>query len=882
MVTVVNSTIGSGKTYSNATNWEADTDNDLVTLDQQHFGLVASQAYGPTSSSLVIAGATTDATRNRTLTTDGVRCDPRTQSGVVFHFKAGSVNSACISMREAYLTLRGIGVDVDVNGVSGVRGIQVYYDLSPVGQLIDGCTVMITNSSSTAVTASGFHLDASQDSTVRNSVAVGYGVSANNTVIDGFVLTYGTQTAQNCTAHGLLRYGFHRSSGTATVINSVCLSAITAAFNGTITQSYNVSYDATATGTGSLTSQTAAACYSDPDNLDLRPLRLGPLTSGASDLSASFTTDIYGDTREAWAYGAIDRESATVVSRTIGSAGYYATPQLWEADTDDDLVTADERHIGVMAAETFSYTDSFTISGATVDTARYRRLEGAGYDPAADTGTKLVFDLALARRPVSNLEAFGEMGHFGVIATWTGAGMERGISLEALYQVLEGVYLKSNAIAVGGWTQGGINCSFPAANWARIRNCIVHGNGVGTVTGYTLPSYSRTYNCVAYNTGGPGLRTGQGGFFCYNCAFIDCALNSVEPVIYINAGPGALDYIVVSGTDTSEFVAGTTYWLNATPAGSFVDADGGDFRPLAESDLDGNSRRFSLRIDDDIAGNARSFWSIGAYDEAVVVSAGTEQTTSPSAAAPAAPAAPSQTLGGIGHTAGASSAPAAPAAPSQTLGGIGHTLSIATGGLATSVAPIQSLGPVAQVASPATTGLAAPPGLTVTVGPLGVTLSPAIAGLFLPPLPVQVTGGGAHGLVPASAGTARPGSPSQTSGGLGHTTSPVVAGAALPALPTQTTSGRVQGLSPAVAGGATAPLPAQAVSAVAQTIAPAAALPAVMVIPTQVLVSPGLVLVHGEWSAEVNLEPGDQWFVVLSGSEIVDPTAVVVVRFLGE
>src|SRR3990172_101224 len=70
MPTMVFSTIGSapGATYPDPYAWEADTDNDLVVLDQQQIGLLLAQTH-PDLGFLVLAGAVTSATQNRILST---------------------------------------------------------------------------------------------------------------------------------------------------------------------------------------------------------------------------------------------------------------------------------------------------------------------------------------------------------------------------------------------------------------------------------------------------------------------------------------------------------------------------------------------------------------------------------------------------------------------------------------------------------------------------------------------------------------------------------------------------------------------------------------------------------------------------------------------
>lgn len=81
--------------------------------------------------------------------------------------------------------------------------------------------------------------------------------------------------------------------------------------------------------------------------------------------------------------------STTTYYDSIGTGKTYSTISAWEADTDNDLVSADQIRIGVLCGnETLSGT--LTIGGATTDINRYRMLtakagnyfdgtEGSGY-----------------------------------------------------------------------------------------------------------------------------------------------------------------------------------------------------------------------------------------------------------------------------------------------------------------------------------------------------------------------------------------------------------------------------------------------------------------------------------------------------------------------
>lgn len=90
-----------------------------------------------------------------------------------------------------------------------------------------------------------------------------------------------------------------------------------AATGSSITASENVSSDATADdfgGSGHSVSQSAASLFVNPGSGDLTPLASGALYDTGADLSASFTTDMFGTTRPqgaAWDIGAIEAQATT-------------------------------------------------------------------------------------------------------------------------------------------------------------------------------------------------------------------------------------------------------------------------------------------------------------------------------------------------------------------------------------------------------------------------------------------------------------------------------------------------------------------------------------------------------------------------------------------
>jgi len=69
---------------------------------------------------------------------------------------------------------------------------------------------------------------------------------------------------------------------------------------------------------------------------------------------------------------------ATVISREIGSTGYYSTPQAWEDDRPADMVAADEQWEGLLQNQNFTGSGPIiTISGSTTSATCYAHLTTA-------------------------------------------------------------------------------------------------------------------------------------------------------------------------------------------------------------------------------------------------------------------------------------------------------------------------------------------------------------------------------------------------------------------------------------------------------------------------------------------------------------------------
>ncbi|MCH7474805.1 MAG: DUF2341 domain-containing protein, partial [Gemmatimonadetes bacterium] len=186
-----------------------------------------------------------------------------------------------------------------------------------------------------------------------------------------------TCTVENVTLHGN-QSGVLVVSGTATVTNTIAMDNTTD-FDGTMTQSYNISSDATAAGTGSLINKVAADQFvnitAGSENLHLKA-GADAIDTG-TDLSGSFSDDIDGDSRPIgaqWDIGA-DETSAAGASLTLAD---HASGQVPDRFTSTSPLTD--------TLFQFELTRAATV---TVDNVRVQYTTGSGVVDADVTNGEL-------------------------------------------------------------------------------------------------------------------------------------------------------------------------------------------------------------------------------------------------------------------------------------------------------------------------------------------------------------------------------------------------------------------------------------------------------------------------------------------------------------
>jgi hypothetical protein len=301
------------RAYNDFATWESDRDGDLVTDNRQETAVGYDDGDFTPGATITIDGSTTDATRYMMITVaSGQRHEGVAGTGVL------------IDLADA---ASAIAASDDYTRIEWLQLYQFSGAATRAGVVVAASNVLVENvlaSDFSAGTPSNGILCNSGTVTVRNCIVYTGGI--------GLATNGGTMTAQNCTVGDMLSYGVRNASGTLTATNVISAVGATACFSGTITQSYNLSTDATATGTGSLTSVDVNDLFVSiiPGSIDLHLKGGSDGIDAGTDLSASFTGDIDEETRPvaaAWDMGADERSVTVTNYRSVGTdaATLYST-----------------------------------------------------------------------------------------------------------------------------------------------------------------------------------------------------------------------------------------------------------------------------------------------------------------------------------------------------------------------------------------------------------------------------------------------------------------------------------------------------------------------------------------------------------------------------
>jgi hypothetical protein len=304
----------SGGDYTSLSSAEALEQGDLPTLDRQLD--IECYSMGDTAA-VTIAGWTTDATRYlRIYTPTAERHDGKWNTSKYRLTPSASFGRA-LTIQEEYVRVEGLQMQ-NTNNTDGTGGVFV-----SVGNPSDvRITESIIRNSGRASTSQGNINAQTGTFTLRNCIIYG-AVGASGVTLGNF----GTAsfTIENCTITNNATYGINRLSNTVNVTNTYCGGNGTDAYNGTMTRTTCAHSSATvfAGSTASVAHSTANFVNVTAGSQDYHLVLGSALIGAGTDLSATFTTDIDGQTRSGtWDIGADE-----YVATPSGFSAWWASAQ---------------------------------------------------------------------------------------------------------------------------------------------------------------------------------------------------------------------------------------------------------------------------------------------------------------------------------------------------------------------------------------------------------------------------------------------------------------------------------------------------------------------------------------------------------------------------
>lgn len=311
----------------------------------------------------------------------------------------------------------------------------------------------------------------------------------------------------------------------------------------------------------------------------------------------------------------------TTVTNSIGTTGRtYSTITLWEADTDNNLVTADQVQVGECYNDS-GFDEVITISGATTDSTRYRHLTTATGQSFVDNANKLTNAL---RYNQSN----------GVGITNASVSYTHTIEVAEDYFRMSKLQLTNgvNKSVLYGSSTLGMQCSQVIVD--------ASSGGDGTVV-YTFGSsggpFTTWTNCLFIQRASGTTSVGQ---FSWSVALVNCtfavpaSLTKCTQVIYNNYGDGtgtALNCAFYGGTDagpTTSFTYTTCRSDDASPptgvtTSAYDTTTGSGFENTTDATRDFRIKSTSAFVNNgtatgapstDIVGTTRTTVDIGCWE----------------------------------------------------------------------------------------------------------------------------------------------------------------------------------------------------------------------------------------------------------------------------
>jgi hypothetical protein len=269
--------------------WEAAQGGNLVTGNRQEVGVAYND--GVFTAGVTIGGDTVDATHYMKLTVAPFnRHNGTAGTGVVLD--GGNVSTNPIAVNDNFTVVEGFEL-IRHRGANGAAAVQV----GASGVVLQD--LLVHDFDDLSFTVVGIKANANGVFTVRNSFFYDGGGLGLAAAIRG-TNAPNTVTVQNCSIYKMTGRGVYADAGTFNVTNTVSVGNTVQDFDiAAGTQSYNLSSDASATGTGSLTGRSATAQFVSTlaGKEDLHLQAGADALNVGTDLSLFFQGDIDEDGR---------------------------------------------------------------------------------------------------------------------------------------------------------------------------------------------------------------------------------------------------------------------------------------------------------------------------------------------------------------------------------------------------------------------------------------------------------------------------------------------------------------------------------------------------------------------------------------------------------
>lgn len=365
---------GHAVNYTSLANWESDTDVGLTTIKTGYVLTCYSDSatyddsidmYGaiPSSSYFRVLRS---ATGHRGTRTSGVRFENLSIGGFAFY--------ACLQINESYSSIYDIAAKVTTSLASDCCVFKGYAGYT--GHRFVGCTAYESLNVKALAAMYGFKME-STNNYIINCYA--YNCIAEYTWTGGIFVT-NTSYIYNCTSNNNTRGFVFFDNSTVTFTNNIYISNTTGLKQGT---------GVTLTSTTNVSSNVLF----ESDGFHLKAGFVGSARGQGTDLSATFTDDIDGDTiTRGWSigcdwYAPVTASNPSGTSRILPTYYYestygtssrgYTALATWESDSDFNLTTQSVGEVLTCYADSSTYDDTVSMTGATTNSTSFRVLRSA-------------------------------------------------------------------------------------------------------------------------------------------------------------------------------------------------------------------------------------------------------------------------------------------------------------------------------------------------------------------------------------------------------------------------------------------------------------------------------------------------------------------------